>query len=101
MGDLRRRSHIIAVELCHAGHVKGTETSHNPLSVLLVLPHLRVVLRQLAVRDERCHGPFIMSVSSEATGVTLIFLTLLAALDLFVGEEVGGFAANRYQIVLI
>ena len=71
--QLRRRTLVVAIEFSHPSHVKRAETSHNPLPVVLVLPHLRVLLRQLAVADDR-----VLPVLSEhAICVTLLLLLLL------------------------
>ena len=103
MCDLRWRALIIAVEFCHASHIKGAKTSHHPLSILVVLPHLRVVLSQFAVSDERSHRPLVfVSIPGEATGVTLpVFLTLFATFNFLVGEEVCGFVTYGGHGVLL
>ena len=51
--DLTRRPLIVTVILGHSGHIKGAEASHYSLPVLLVIPHLRVLLSELAIADDR------------------------------------------------
>ena len=70
--QLGRRTLVVAIELGHPSHVKRAETSHNSLPVILVLPHLRVLLRQLTVADDGV----LPVLSQYAICVTLLLLLL-------------------------
>ena len=49
LSDLTWRTVHVAVKVGHASHIEGLEASHDTLPVILILPHLRVVLRELAL----------------------------------------------------
>ena len=76
LSQLRGGSMVIAVVFGHSSHIKRAETSHYSLSIFFILPHLRVLLRQLTVTHDRTLSIF-RECADSALVLTFSFVQLI------------------------
>ena len=67
---------VVAVVFGHSSHIKRAETGHYSLSIIFILPHLRVLLRQLTVTHERTLSVF-RECADSALVLTFSFFQLI------------------------
>lgn len=94
---IMRKFIIVTVKLGHARHIKWTKSRHHKLTILFFVPHLRVLLRQLAFTHS---GTIAVICETTFLAISLSYMLSSCSYCIFFMDNKVSFLAKECHCIL-